>query len=82
MGERFLRRTIDDEEIWVDLEQGEFFGLNETAARILALVREGVTSPAAISARLVDEFDVELDQAREAVETLLAEARKRGLTDA
>lgn len=81
MGERFLRRAIDDEEIWVDLQQGEFFGLNVTAARILELVRDGVTETGAIAARLAAEFDVDVAEAQAAVETLLAEARRRGLTE-
>jgi len=81
MSERFLRRAIDDEEIWVDLQEGEFFGLNVTAARILELVREGLTSPTDIAARLAEEFDVEPAEAQAAVEALLTEARKRGLTE-
>ena len=68
-------RTVDDEEIWVDLEKGEFFGLNESAARILELVREGITEPKKIAEKLVAEFDVTPDEAESAVTTLLEEAR-------
>ena len=82
MSERFLRRRVEDEELWVDLEQGEFFGANVTAARILELVREGVEEVAAIASRLVEEFDVSLEEAQESVALLLGEARRRGLTEA
>ena len=78
MADRFLRRRLDDEEIVVDLEKGEFYGLNATAARILELWREGVKEPTAIAARLVEEFDVESDEAIAAVKGLLAEARAAG----
>lgn len=82
MSERYLRRRVDDEEIWVDLERGEFLGLNVTAARILELRRAGVSEPDAIAEHLVEEFDVSLMEAQGAVATLLEDARRRGLTEA
>ena len=78
MADRFLRRRLDDEEIVVDLEKGEFYGLNTTAARILELWREGVREPADITDRLVEEFDVGHDEAEAAVKGLLDEARAAG----
>ena len=80
MSERFLRRKLDDEEIWVDLEKGEFYGLNETASRILELVREGEEDSAAIARRLTEEFEVSLSDAQSAVDSFLVLARKRELT--
>ena len=78
MGERFLRRRLEDEELVVDLEGGQFFGLNETASRILELWREGVRGPTAIADVLVSEFEVDRDTARAAVEALLAQAERMG----
>jgi PqqD family protein of HPr-rel-A system len=78
---RFLRRTIDGEEIVVDLEQGDFYGLNETATRIVALWAEGVRDPGAIAERLAAEFDVEPATARAEVGRLLREARERGFLE-
>ena len=80
MSERFLRRKLDDEEIWVDLEKGQFYGLNETASRILELVREGEEDSAAIARRLTEEFEVSLSDAQAAVDSFLVLARKRELT--
>jgi len=81
MTERFLRRRIEDQEIWVDLEGGEFYGLNATAERILALWREGVRDSAAIAARLAEEFDVAPSEALPAVAGLLEQARAAGLLE-
>lgn len=79
MDERYLRRTVGDEEVVVDLEAGEFFSLNETAARILALWREGETDADAIAARLSTEYAVGAEAARAAVRQVLDEARAAGL---
>lgn len=81
MTKRFLRRRVEDEEIWVDLQRGEFLGLNVTAARILELVRAGLTDPAAIAARLVTEFEVSLEDAQEGVAMILEQAERLGLTE-
>ena len=78
MRERFFRRKIDDEEIWLDVEGGRFYGMNETASAILEAWRAGVRDPGEIADRLAKDFEVSVDEARQAVETFLAEARTRG----
>jgi PqqD family protein of HPr-rel-A system len=81
MPQRFLRRTIEDEEFWLDLEQGRFYGLNETGAAILEAWRAGARDPAAITARLAERFAVDAAAARPEVAAFLEEARRRGLLD-
>ena len=81
MAKRFLRRTVDGEEIVVDLEAGTFYSLNATAVRILDLWQAGVREPDAIAARLVEAFEVEPEVARMETERILAEARAFELLD-
>jgi hypothetical protein len=81
MGDRFARRRIDDEEIWLDLQEGQFFGINGSGTAILAAWREGVREPAAIAERLVASFEVGRDEALAAVTAFLEEARARGLLE-
>ena len=82
MPERFVRRQIEDEEVWLDLEAGEFYGVNATAAAILAAWREGVHEPSVLAARLAAAFEVSPEDAVAAVEAFLPEARASGLLGA
>jgi hypothetical protein len=79
--ERFVRRLVEDEEVWLDLEAGEFYGVNPAAAAILAAWREGVREPAAIAERLAGSFEVSRDEALAAVNAFLPAARERGFLD-
>ena len=81
MPERFVRRKIEDEEIWLDLQAGQFYGLNESAAALLVAWRAGVREPAALGDRLVAAFEVSREDALVAVDAFLADARARGLLD-
>jgi hypothetical protein len=76
---RFLRRKVEDEEFWLDLEAGRFYGVNETAAMILELWSKGVRAPTELADRLAEQFDVAPKDARAAVDEFLPEARSRGL---
>ncbi len=79
---RFLHQRIDEEEVWVDLEAGRFFGLNETGTAILEAWREGERDPAAIAQRLVADYDAPRETIESEVAAFLGEARERGLLDA
>ena len=81
MPERFVRRKIEDEEIWLDFQEGQFYGVNPTATAILELWRAGVREPGAITARLVEAFEVSPGDARAAVDAYLTEVRPLGLLD-
>ncbi len=80
--QRFLRQRIDEEEVWVDLEAGRFFGLNETGTAILEAWRAGLQDAPAIAERLEADFDAPRETILAEVTAFLAEARERGLLDA
>lgn len=80
--QRFLRQRIDEEEVWVDLEGGRFFGLNETGTAILEAWRVGVRDTSALADRLKAEFDAPRETILAEVTAFLAEARERGLLEA
>jgi hypothetical protein len=80
--ERFLRRKVEGEEFWLDLEAGRFYGLNETASALLEAWAAGVREPRALAERLSERFEVSAEEALPTVEAFLAQARARGLIDA
>jgi|GEM_PF-5085680 len=80
MPERFARRKLEDQEIWLDFEGGRFYGLNEPAAVILEAWQEGLRDPGRIADRLVSRFEVSREEAIVAVEAFLRDAATRGLT--
>lgn len=82
MPKRFLRRTVEDEEFWLDLEAGRFYSVNETGAAILAAWREGARTPEELVEKLTAGFQVSAADARSSVDAFLADAKSRGLLDA
>lgn len=81
MNDRFVRRKIEDEEFLLDLEAGRFYGINDSAAAILAAWKEGVREPDALADRLVAAFEVPRAEALAAVEKFLPVAKERGLLE-
>ena len=77
--DRFLRRKVEDEEFWLDLEAGRFYGLNETGSAILELWSKGVRTPGDLAAGLTEQFEVSAPDALAAIEKFLPEARASGL---
>lgn len=73
-----LFKVLDDEAVLLDLDSGQYFGLNELGCRIWQLIpahgRLGV-----IRDRLMEEYDVSADRAWSDLETLIAELIRRGL---
>ena len=82
MPDRFARRQLDDQEIWLDFRAGRFYGLNATAAALLDAWQQGGRSPEALADRLVERFEVSHPDALLAVAAFLREATQHGLTDA
>lgn len=79
MSQRFVRRKVEDEEFWLDLEAGRFYGLNATASAVLEAWRAGVRTPAALADRLAEDFEVSREEALAAVESFLAAAGAKGM---
>lgn len=73
-----LATELDDALLMLNIERGEYHGLNAVAARIWALL-EQPTSVAALVATLVDEYEVTPDECAAAVDVFLKELRDRNL---
>ena len=74
-----ISRMLDGEAVVLDLNSGEYFGLNETGARIWELLEQHDTS--AIAETLAREFTVSPDEARAAVDTLLEQLLAKRLVE-
>lgn len=82
MPDRFARRQLDDQEIWLDFQGGRFYGLNATAAVLLDAWQQGERTPEALADRLIARFEVSRPDALLAVQGFLRDAAQHGLTDA
>jgi hypothetical protein len=65
-----LFATLSDGAVVLDIQTRKYFSLNETGARIWALIREGRDTGEIISV-LLDEYDVTSQSAEEAVALLV-----------
>ena len=75
-----ISRMLDDEAVILDLQSGEYFGLNETGARIWELLEQHDTSE--IAQLLAGEFDVTSEQAAEEVDALIQRLLDQRLVEA
>src|SRR5262245_13310735 len=76
-----LFKILENEAVLLDLQSGEYFGLNEVGCRIWQLIPElGRMGP--ILDRLVEEYDVAADQAWHDLKALMTELLQRGLVSA
>jgi hypothetical protein len=75
---RALCRVIDDEAIALDLDAGQYYGLNAVATRVWQLLGED-ESMSSICDTLVDEFDVAPDALRADVDAFISELVAKGL---
>ena len=65
--EHVLSRELDDEMVLLNLDSGEYFGLNDTGTRIWELLADGRSREEVIDC-LTDEFEVTVDVASDHVE--------------
>lgn len=73
-----LHSDLGEKTVMMDLEEGLYFGLNEVAGRIWALL-ETPSSLAQICDRLVDEFEVSREECETAVRAFAEELLSRKL---
>ena len=71
---------LGDEAVILDPTSGTYFGLNEVAARILALAGEPTTVGQIVD-RLLDEFDVERSVLSADVDTFVRDLADRGMIE-
>ncbi len=76
--EHVLYRKLEDEMVLLNLDSGEYFGLNDTGTRIWELLAGG-RSRREIAVTLAREFEVELEVAVGHVASLCAELLAAGL---
>ncbi len=65
-----LFATLSDGAVVLDIQTKKYFSLNETGARVWALIREGLDIEGIISA-LLAEYDVTRESAEQAVTSLV-----------
>jgi hypothetical protein len=75
---RALCRVVDDEAVALDLDAGQYYGLNAVGTRIWQLLSEGRSVPS-ICDTLVEEYDVTPDAVRPDVEAFIGELLANGL---
>ena len=75
---RVLCRVVDDEAVVLDLDDGQYYGLNSVGTRLWQLLSQGA-SLSAICNALVAEFEVGRDEVRADVDAFLAELIEKGL---
>lgn len=73
-----LDTEIDDQTVMMDIDQGSYFGLNPTGTRIWALLAEPIAI-GDLCDRLLEEFDVPLEQCERQVVDFLESLIDRGL---
>ena len=73
-----MARAVGDEYVILDLEKGTYYGLDAVGARIWSLLAEGVLL-GDVCNRIVDEYDVALEQAHADLASLVDALRARGL---
>jgi hypothetical protein len=78
--EHVLVRTVDRELVLLNLDNEEYYGLDETGAAVWAALDSAPTIGAAVD-QLLEQFDVEREVLAGDVERLLAELDARGLVE-
>ncbi len=73
-----LETDINDETVMMDIDQGRYFGLNDTGTRIWALLAQPIVIRD-LCAQLAVEFDVPREQCEQEVFDFLGSMLTRGL---
>ena len=76
--EHVLSRKLDDEMVLLNLDSGEYFGLNDTGTRVWELLTDGRSREEVVDC-LKDEFEVTVEVASGHVATLCDELLAAGL---
>jgi hypothetical protein len=78
VNERVLFRLIDQEAVILNLDNGEYFGLNAVAVRVWESLAKGCSVSSTIET-LLAEYEVETPVLRSDIEELLADLLEAGL---
>jgi PqqD family protein of HPr-rel-A system len=73
-----VHRSFEEETVLLNLDSGQYHGLNATAGRMLAALEEDGDAAAAAQ-RVAEEFDVDVEVVRADLARLCGELAERGL---
>ena len=76
--EHVLSRKLEDEMVLLNLDSGEYFGLNDTGTRVWELLVAGHGTDEVVD-RLIEEFEVAAEEASAHVASLCSELVEAGL---
>ncbi|MFQ5349073.1 MAG: PqqD family protein [Thermoanaerobaculia bacterium] len=76
--EHVLARKLDDEMVLLNLDSGEYFGLNDTGTRVWELLADGRSRGEVVDC-LTEEFEVTAEIASSHVAALCRELLEAGL---
>ena len=73
-----VHRSFEQETVLLNLETGQYHGLNQVAGKMLAELEE-TGDPGTVAHRVADEFGVPVERVEADLAQLLAQLRERGL---
>jgi hypothetical protein len=78
MHPQVVLRLVEDEAVLLNLDDGNYYGLNAVGARMVELLQEGANIGTAYRT-LLEEYDVEAERLRRDLEQLIGEMQTQGL---
>lgn len=79
--EHVVHRAFEAETLLLNLQSGQYHGLNQTGGRFLELLEETEGDPNAAVTKLAAEYDVEADAIADDMRTFLLALAERGLVE-
>lgn len=79
IAEHLTMADLEGEKVVLNLESGQYFGLNEVASRILEIVEEDPATIGQVVDRLLEEYDVERDVLKQDVIRFVREMKAHQL---
>ena len=76
--ERVLFQEVGEETVLLDIENGEYYGLNEVGSKLWTLLQQGHTMREAVSTML-KEYDVSEECLRSDIQQFLLQLQTKGL---
>jgi hypothetical protein len=80
IAENVLFQEVDGEAVLLSLDEGCYYGLDELGTRIWKLINQDLDSEGVVAA-IVEEYEVEADQARRDLDRFLTDLRESGLIE-
>lgn len=73
-----VRQKIGEESVILNLDNGQYYGLDEIGSRMLDLIEEHGDADAVVNV-LINEYDAEANQLTEDLQELLCELQDQGI---